>query len=163
MPISRGKSFEANFWKQCRDEGINIDRLRDPTSRYLGIRNPSDFIVYLQPYQYYLELKAYRKNVLSFKVITQWDELVEKSAYSGVMAGVIVWFIDHDLTIFVPIQELVRLKELGKKSLNVKDISSLETYILLTGKKKQIYFNYDIRTFFARLSSLENFLDSRQI
>ena len=38
----------------------------------------------------------------------QWDGLVEKSKIPGVVAGIIVWFIDHDTTTFVPIQELKR-------------------------------------------------------
>lgn len=147
MGINRGKKFEGevkNALEACPH--ISIDRFPDPMAGYMGMRNICDFGVYQYPFQYYFECKSLVGNTLNFEgaiTVNQWDGLLEKSAIKGVVAGVLVWFIDHDMTVFVGIEELVKLKAAGHKSLNIKDVKSgLVDYVELGGKKKRIFFTY---------------------
>ena len=149
MAVNRGKQFEQQIkesFLNC-DEPISIDRLPDPSAGYAGVKNICDFIVYSYPHEYYIECKSVHGNTLNFSNITdnQWNGLQEKSQIWGVVAGVIVWFIDRDLTAYVPIQELVRLKDEGCKSLNIKHIT-METveHTIIPGKKKRVLFEYKI-------------------
>lgn len=149
MGVSRGKQFE----KQIREAlekyptQISVDRFADPMAGYAGIRNICDFTVYQMPFKYYFECKSIHGNTLSFGgSITkdQWDGLYQKSKITGVYAGVIVWFIDHDLTVYVPIQELVRLKNKGCKSLNANQLAEVN-HFAIPAKKKRILFEYDMK------------------
>lgn len=152
MKVSRGKDFEnlikKSFEKHC---DISIDRFPDPMAGYMGIRNICDFGVYRYPFKYYFECKAFSGNTLNFKsAITkdQWSGLIEKSSVIGVIAGVMVWFIDHDITVMVPMQELVRLRDKGAKSLNIKDIRENKViHFEIPGKKKRVFFDYNAGEF----------------
>jgi hypothetical protein len=162
MGVSRGKQFEDAIKKAfLKHPDISFDRFPDPMAGYAGIRNICDFGVYRLPYQYYFECKAFSGNTLNFtSAITkdQWDGLVEKSKIPGVVAGIIVWFIEHDTTTFVPIQELKRIRDAGAKSLNVKYLAignplndDQVLNIRVPGRKKRILFEYDAKTFLDNL------------
>ena len=62
------------------------------------------------------------------------------------LAGVILWFINKDVTVFIPIEELQRLYDKGIKSVHYS-LKDLDNYILLNGKKKRVFFDYDIESF----------------
>ena len=157
-----GKEFELRIKASLNKPEFNFDleRLPDPLGGYVGIRNICDFTGYKYPYRYYLECKSKYGNTLNFKSdITedQWEGLTEKSKIYGVLAGICVWFIDYDRTVFVSIQELNKLRfEQNKKSLNIKDIyeNNLDSkfYFDIDGKKAKTYFNYDTQHF---INSLE--------
>lgn len=159
MKISRGKQFEEEFKKAMSlIPNISIDRLPDPCAGYAGIRNICDFIVYQFPVQFYFECKAVSGNTLNFNgMVTkdQWDGLYEKSLIRGVCAGLVVWYIDHDITVFVPIQPIKQKRDFGMKSLNVKDIISGEIpHTALPGRKKKILFEYAGSKFLNDLSKI---------
>lgn len=148
MAVNRGKQFEGQIRKALDQypDKISVDRFPDPMAGYAGIRNICDFGVYMYPYQYYLECKAFSGNTLNFKgAITkdQWEGLEEKSRIKGVKAGVLVWFVDHDVTVYVPIQELVRLKNNGYKSLNIKQLEQINT-LIVPAEKRRVLFDYDM-------------------
>jgi hypothetical protein len=148
MAVNRGKDFEAQIRKGLEQHpDISVDRFPDPMAGYAGIRNICDFGVYMYPYQYYLECKAFSGNTLNFKgAITkdQWDGLQEKSQIKGVNAGVLVWFVSHDITVYVPIQELVKHKEKGNKSLNIKQLNELKL-IVVPAIKRRVLFDYNMK------------------
>ena len=153
-----GKGFE-----KCIENSLkpytSIDRLPDPVGGYSGIRNICDYTCYKYPYNYYLECKCTYENTLNFKsAITedQWQGLLEKSKYYGVLAGICIWFISYEVTIFVPIQQLEQLKQDGKKSLNIKDINENNElmYFNIPGRKKRTYFDYDGKLFLQELVNL---------
>lgn len=156
MRVNRGKDLEAKFKQQLEGvKGVSIDRLPDPSSGFLGVRNIADFAMYKYPYQYYIECKAFSGNTLNFKsgiTENQWQGMTEKSLIPGLMCGILIWFIDYDITAFVPIQQLNALKKYGHKSLNIKDIQegNLE-YIIMAGKKKRIFFDYEVHDFLKDL------------
>lgn len=160
-----GKAFEENirdaFW---RIEDVSVTRLLDPQAGYAGVRNVCDFIVYKYPTQFFIECKSCRGNTLSissndpkkmYGAITnrQWIGMLEQSAVRGVVAGVMVWFIDHDITAFIPIQKLEYYRTVkGCKSINVKMID--DDWTIIDGKKKRIMFDYDVNNFLQKFTKI---------
>lgn len=156
MAENRGKKFENVVKKSfLKVPNVSIDRLHDQTNGFKGSQNICDFIVYREPYEYYIECKSVHGNTLPFSNITetQWNGLLEKSKIEGVFAGVICWWIDKDITRFIPIQILQMLKEEGKKSINCYwdscvDVYNIRYYIPeIKGKKKRVFFDYDMGEF----------------
>ena len=149
--MSRGKKFEAavrEAFEKCPE--VSVDRLPDPTGGYAGVRNICDFVFYRYPFLLFVECKVQQGNTLNFKgriTENQWGGLLEKSKIPGVIAGVMVWFVDHDKTVFVPIQELAYIRDIQqKKSLSALNLGDVN-HLTLEGRKKRIFFDYDARTF----------------
>lgn len=157
MAVNRGKDFEDEVRKSLEKiDGLYVERLYDPQGGYAGVANPCDFICYKRPQFYMLECKSTHEDRLAiyspnpkkkYGMIsnTQWEGMLAATQF-GVVAGVICWWIDRDVTRFFPIQELANLRDSGAKSVrydaNVSD--SLE----IAGTKKRIYFDYDFTEFF---------------
>ena len=151
--VNRGKDFEAQIRTGLESTpNTSVTRLLDPMSGYAGVRNICDFIVYKYPNQYFFECKCHYGNTLPFSCITQnqWDGMLQQSKVAGVVAGVLMWYIDHDVTVFIPIQVLEEERMHGKKSINIKDINNLDV-IKIYGKKKRIMFDYDFDDFFDKI------------
>ena len=151
MRVNRGKQFEEqikNSLSRVRDTAVV--RLHDPQGGFAGVCNICDFIVFKSPHQYYLECKSCYGNTLSFSNITkhQWSGLLAVSNIYKVVAGVVVWFIDHDRTIFLPIQSLQQMREANLKSVNIRKIDEqCPHYINIPGTKRRILFDYDFTEF----------------
>ena len=154
MAVNRGKKFEQVVRESFeRVPGVSIDRLNDNTAGFKGIAGICDFIVYKEPYEYYIECKSVHGASLPFSNITetQWNGLLEKSKIEGVFAGVICWWIDKDITRFIPIQMLEILKiELNAKSIRFDFLHPDVVYI--QGKKKRVFFEYDMEEFLNAVS-----------
>lgn len=157
--VNRGKDFERQVKTAfMKIKGVSIDRLKDSMSGYMGDNTICDFIVYKKPYEFYIECKAVHGNTLNFKSDirpNQWEGLAEKSHIEGVHAGFMIWFIDHDLTVYVGEYVLARMKASGLKSLNIKDLEHIENVqspklIKIEGKKKRILYDYDMNSFFKQ-------------
>lgn len=164
MATNRGKEFEQRIKEAFEKvDGVSIDRLHDQTTGYLGSANICDFIVYKEPYEYYIECKSVHGNTLPFSNITdtQWRGLLEKSKIKGVTAGVICWWIDKDVTLFIPIQILQKLKlEYNRKSIRYDnplvgvrpdEEQPFVRQIEIKGTKKRVFFDYDMKEFFNDL------------
>ncbi len=166
MAENRGKQFESVIRKSFEQvAGVSIDRLNDNTAGFKGITGICDFIVYKKPYEYYIECKSVHGASLPFRNITdtQWSGLLEKSKIEGVFAGVICWWIDKDKTMFLPIQILDDLKRTGEyKSYRFDWFhwNGLQKTIEIKGKKKRVFFDYDMKAF---LSELEVEYESRNV
>lgn len=147
MKVNRGKAFE----KQVRDgfekvPDTTVTRLLDPQAGYAGVRNICDFIVYHNPHQYFIECKSCYGNTLPFSNITknQLDGLLEMSKVSGVKAGYLIWFIDHQRTVYASAQLVEIYKNRGKKSLRYDDSGLFE----INQKVKRVMCVYDFSEFF---------------
>lgn len=145
---NRGKDFETRI-KTAFEKQPNMFSLRllDPQNGFAGVRNICDFVFYSKPTLFLIECKTHYGNILPFSCITenQWSGLLEASKLPGVVAGVIVWFIDHDATYFIDIRHLQQLKIIGKKSLNIK---LCQEYLReIPGEKKRVFFEYDVTGF----------------
>ena len=148
MAENRGKKFE-DVVRQAFEKvpNVSIDRLHDQTTGFKGSQNICDFIVYREPYEYYIECKSVHGASLPFSNITdtQFNGLSEKSQIEGVFAGVLCWFIDKDITLFIPIRLLMWLELTGYKSIRY-DYDD-PTLIKIKGKKKRVFFDYDMEEF----------------
>jgi len=159
MAINRGKEFESRFRKAFEKDprNISIDRFPDPAMGFAGIRNICDFVVYRKPSQFYFECKAFHGNTLNFKTgITenQWEGLLEKSTTYGVIAGIVIWFVDYDITTFIRIETLNQFRIDGKKSINIKDIEANNLrHTIVPGKKLIKFFEYDAQEFLSTLNA----------
>lgn len=150
MAINRGKKFESVVREAFeRVPNVSIDRLHDQTTGYKqSSANICDFIVYKKPHQYYIECKSVHGNTLPFSNITdnQWNGLLEKARIDGVYAGILCWWIDKDVTRYIPIHLLDLLKkDLGAKSIRFDFLHPDAIYI--AGKKKRVFFDYDMENF----------------
>ena len=162
MAVNRGKQFEDVVRKAFEKvPGVSIDRLHDQTTGFKGSQNICDFIVYRKPYEYYIECKSVKGNILPFRNITetQWDELLKKVEIEGVIAGIICWWTQRDTTLFIPIQILEAEKLNGKKSIRFDYENQFLGYypsgkleiktIKILGKKKRVFFDYWMEEFFT--------------
>lgn len=155
MANNRGKQFEAklkqDFLSTVPD--CTIDRLYDSVSGFKAISNISDFIAFKKPCIYYLEAKSHQGNTFPLANLTQYDKLTSKVGIPGVRAGVILWMIDHDRVIYVPIATITKLKEDGKKSININTIEKDGYRILnIPSAKKRVFMDSD----YSVLQTLED-------
>ena len=146
MALNRGKQFEVKFKQDFLDTVPNstIDRLYDSVSGYKFISNISDYIGYSYPLIFYLECKSHLGNTFPLSNLTQYDKLISKVGIKGVRTGVIIWFIDHDKVLYVPISTITKLKSDGKKSVNIKYLND-DTYkiIEIPSTKKRVFLDSD--------------------
>lgn len=157
MAVNRGKKFEQVVRESFeRVPGVSIDRLNDNTAGFKGIAGICDFIVYKEPYEYYIECKSVHGNTLPFRNITdtQWNGLLEKSKIEGVHAGIICWWVDKDVTAYLPIEMLQYLRDKGYKSVSYTAnwvelaVDAPDwNWCWLSGKKKRVFFDYDMEEF----------------
>lgn len=159
MAQNRGKQFEEvvkDCFNQCTD--TYALRLYDPQGGYVAVANPCDFIFYHRPKMYMVECKTIHGNTLPIYSPdpkkpygnisrTQWEGLLEASKY-GVVAGVMCWWVDNDVTRFLPIQSLVAYRAAGSKS--VRYDYDLDNSLIIKGEKKRVFFNYDFTEFLGR-------------
>lgn len=158
MTVNRGKQFEEQIRQAFENvPDTSVIRLIDPQNGYAGVRNICDYIVYHYPTQFFIECKSCHGNTLPFTNITknQWDGLYEKSKLKGVVAGYMIWFIDHNRTIFVPAQSMIVHKELGEKSFNITKQWDSDCFEI-KGEKKRVLFDYDMTDFIRKCTSYES-------
>lgn len=145
MSSNQGKAFEQKFKEDfLKIPNSSLDRLVDIMSGYKYISNICDFIGYVFPNIFYLELKSIKGNTFPLTNLTQYDKLLQKAGIKGVRTGVVIWFRDHDRVLYVPIKTVQQLKKDNKKSVNIKTIAE-EAYrvIEIPSKKKRVFLDSD--------------------
>lgn len=157
MAVNRGKQFEAKFKSDVISSlpNCSIDRLLDQQSGYLAIKNISDFILYKYPSIYYIECKSHKGNTFPLANVTQYDKLLGKVGIPGVRAGVILWMIEHDVVVYLPIAFIRYLKENNYKSFNVKMLSNEELkskFLVIPSIKRRVFLDSD----YSVLTSLKD-------
>lgn len=165
MSINRGKKFESVIQQSFEKvKKTAVVRLHDQTTGYVGSKNPCDFLIYHKPCLYAIECKSVHKNTFSihsnnpkkkYGLITnyQWESLMQVSSVKGVHAGVIIWFIDKDVTLFIPISVLDMCYKQGWKSINYVKAQSMRDVIQIKGRKKRVFFDYNMRLFFKQMEN----------
>ena len=147
MAVNRGKEFEAvvrDAFLKIPD--VSVDRLHDQTNGFMGSSNICDFIIYKYPTILYLECKSCHGGTWNLSNLTdkQYRGMLEKTKVKGVVAGVMVWWIDKDTTTFFPIEYIDKIKREGYKSIHYAN----EKGVSIPGKKKRVFFDYDMSVMF---------------
>lgn len=144
--MNKGKQFEAKFksdWIASMPES-SIDRLYDTTMGYAAISNISDFIGYKYPNIYYLETKSHEGASFPLSNLTQYEKLKAKVGIPGVRTGMVLWLIDKDLVMYVPISTITKLLDAGIKSFNPDKIEKLGyTFYKIPSVKKRVFMDSD--------------------
>lgn len=145
--VNRGKDFEEVV-KKCFENvpDTTVIRLPDPTNGYLGVRNICDFLVYQYPHIMFIECKSVHGNTMPFSNITdnQWNGMLKQAETKGTICGVICWWVDKDVTKFLPITELAYIRDnFNQKSVRYDGIEGFE----IEGTKKRIFFDYNMEAF----------------
>lgn len=146
MTMTKGKHFESVLKQDWLNSvsGSTIDRLYDSVSGYKTISNISDFIAYKKPLIFYLEAKTIKGNTFPFQNLTQYDKLIGKVGIDGVRAGVVIWFYEHDRIIYVPVSSVSKMKNDGKKSINITTIDTDGyKFIEIPSVKKRVFMTSD--------------------
>lgn len=147
MALSRGKQFENKLKSDfAKVPGSHIERIYDNVSGYKSIRGRSDFIGYIFPNMFFLECKSHTGNTFPFSELRQYEDLLEVSGVHGIRSGVVLWMIDHDIVVYLPVSTVKKMKSNNKKSFNVKDMGNEEYKIInIPSKKKRIFMDSDYR------------------
>lgn len=153
MSKSRGKDFEnkvkADF---SRIPDSHIERLFDVMTGYKAMRSRSDFVAYVFPNQFWIECKSHYGNTFPFSELRQYEDLLEVAGIKGIRSGIVLWMIDHDIVVYLPVKTVKQMKLDGKKSFNIKDLNSSKyRIIVIPSKKKRVYMDSD----YSILTSLE--------
>lgn len=140
MAKNYGKEFEAKFKEDfLRLENSTIDRLYDVTTGYKSITQVADYIGYVFPNIFYCECKSHKGASIPIGNITQYDKLKNKIGIPGVRAGVILWLIEKDMVLYIPMSTVKQLKEQGEKSIgirhlgfyNIKEVPSVKKRVFM--------------------------------
>ena len=140
-----GKKFEQKFKKDFIKSISNcsIDRIYDVVSGYKTISNISDFIAYIYPNIYYLECKSHRGASMPISNITQYEKLKTKVGIKGVRAGIVLWLIEKQKVLYIPISTITKMIKDKKKSVGLKAIEEGYNIKVLPSKERRIFLDTD--------------------
>lgn len=117
-------------------------------SGFKHMSNISDLIFYKFPFICYGEIKSHKGNTFPLANLTQYEKLLAKKGIKGVRAGVILWFIDHDKVLWVPIETFEKLRKEDKKSVNVKMDYEEYNIIEIPSQKRRVFLDSDYSILF---------------
>ena len=145
--VSKGKQFEHKF-KQDFLKTTNCSflyRVPDQLSGYKGTSiNICDFIIYNNSLLYLIETKTHTGNTFPFINFTQYEKMRKYVNVIGVRVGVVLWMIDHDQVLYVPVSTITEMKNKNKKSFNIKDLHNTEYNIkIIPSKKRRVFMDSD--------------------
>lgn len=127
-----GKKFETRFYKdyeRCFPNTL-IYRLPDQQSGYAGggSSNPCDFMCYPGNCVLMVECKATKGASINFSKIRQYDKMLDYKGLYKTYPGVVVWFYEKDIVIWVSIQEMEKMVADGEKSIGLRMIDPKKPY-----------------------------------
>lgn len=118
-----GKQFEARWltdWKRCFP-GAFVFRLHDQMTGYKETsQNPCDFLAFEGRCVLMVECKAHKGLSIPFTAIPQYSRLLEYKGIEKVFPGVVVWFYEQDIVIWVSIEEMEKMVLDGEKSIGLR-------------------------------------------
>lgn len=145
MATSRGKQFELKVREDFNKVGGSfVYRLPDQVGGFKGGSNVSDFICYVYPNIFLLEVKSTSGNTFPLANLTQLEKLLQYKSIPGLRSGVVIWYTERDKVIYVPASSFEKMKKDGKKSVNIRTIESDGyDYIEIPSRKKRVFLDSD--------------------
>lgn len=146
MAVSRGKQFEELVKRDFNKiPGAFVYRLQDQVSGFKTTsQNVSDFICYVKPNIFLLEVKTIKGNTFPITNFTQLPKLQHYEGISGLKRGVLIWYIDHFRILYVPVITIEQLLKDNKKSVNIRTIDKEGyNYIEIPAVKKRLFLDAD--------------------
>lgn len=146
MSHSYGKAFEQKFKEDFKKlSGNFIYRLPDQVSGYKSASaNIADFIGYVYPDLFILEVKSIAGNTFPITNFTQYEKMKQYVASKGVKMGVVIWYHERDAVIYVPLKTIEKMKADGKKSVNIRTIDTDGyDYVKIPSVKKRVFMDSD--------------------
>lgn len=167
MASNYGKQFEKNIETSCKKQNILFERYKDNGKFGFGnqtrfsSKNPCDGHIFYKSNLFYVELKSSKTGSISFNQPPdikkenavpsikphQVKALIERSVYSNVYSGLIVWFpmksINNINCFYIDINIFYEwTKTCNKKSMNIKDANKIG--IPISSRKLKVNYVYDI-------------------
>jgi hypothetical protein len=127
-----GKKFEDRFkkdYERCFPKTM-IYRLPDQQSGYAGggSQNPCDFFCYPGDCVLMVECKAHKGASIPFTDIPQYERQLDYKGLKKTFPGVLVWFYEKDVIIWVSIEEMEKMVLEGEKSIGLRMIDEKKPY-----------------------------------
>ena len=126
MSTSLGKKAEQKIkiWLDKPEEGYSFDRIPDQLSGFYGGRNICDFTCFKSPYMFYIESKETEHDRFAFSAISdvQYAGLLKKSKIENCFGLVFVLFASYQRCFIFRIEDIDKLQQSGKKSVNVTKV-----------------------------------------
>lgn len=145
MSVNRGKQFEAKFREDFTAlPNSFLLRLPDQSNGWKGSSNICDFIGYIKPHMFLLEVKTISGNTFPFANFTQLEKLKQFKNIPGLRKGVVLWFTERDSVLYVPVSTIEKMISDGKKSVNIKTIESDGyEFVRIPSVKKRVFLDSD--------------------
>lgn len=143
-----GKKAEQKIkkWLDRPQDGYCFDRIPDQQTGFYGSKNICDFILFKAPNMYYIESKATWQDRFDFSMITkyQYENLLRKSKIQNVYGVIVILFAAEQRAFIIDINEIDKLKQTGKKSLNIKKFDSwnIKYTEIQTIPSKKVFLDY---------------------
>jgi hypothetical protein len=96
-----------------------------------------------------VECKAHKGASISFNDIRQYDKMLEFKGCYNTFPGVVVWFYEKDIVIWVSIEEMEKMRLDGEKSIGLRMIDDKKPYkksyniVTLPSKKLRTFMETD--------------------
>ena len=127
-----GKKWENKFKSTWEKQFPNtlLYRLPDQQSGYAGSggSNPCDFMCYPGDCILMVECKAHKGASIPFNDIPQYERQLEYKDCYKTFPGVLVWFYEKDIIIWVSIEEMEKMVLDGEKSIGLRMIDEKKPY-----------------------------------
>lgn len=145
MAQNRGKQWESKLKEDfSKLPGSYIYRIPDQMAGFKGATGLCDFVGYCYPSIYFIEAKTILGNTFPLTNFSQFDKLMSVPNVKGVHRGVLIWFQDHDRVLYVPVLTIDKMKNDGKKSVNIRTIDSDGyAYCEVPSIKKRVFLDSD--------------------
>ena len=93
---------------------------------------------------YLIETKSHNGNTWPFCNFPQYVKMKDYVGKLGIRVGVVLWMIDKDTVLYLPVKTITQMKADNKKSFNIKDLQN-DTYRIFTipSKKKRVFMDSD--------------------
>lgn len=157
-----GKKWENKYKSTWEAQFPNtlIYRLPDQQGGYAGEggSNPCDFICYPGNCVLMVECKAHKGASISFNDIPQYKRQLEYKGYYKTFPGVLVWFYEKDVIIWVSIEEMEKMVLDGEKSIGLRMINDKKPYkkiyniIIVPAQKLRTFMEADLNYLVNRLT-----------